>query len=108
MAQGILYVPTLAVTSHYFHQRRTLAMSLVTAGSSLGSVVNPIMLNNLFNRSVGFANGVRISAAFVSILLLIACLLIRTRLEPPKNPTSYLSVGKDIIHDVPFCITYVG
>ena len=108
VAQGILYVPTVAVTSQYFRQRRTLAMSFVAAGSSLGSVVHPIMLNNLFNRSVGFANGVRISAAFVSVLLFIACLLIRTRLEPPKNPASHLSVGKGIVHDVPFCITCVG
>ena len=108
VAQGMLYVPSLAVASHYFCQRRTLAMSLVAAGSSLGSVVHPIMLNNLFNRSVGFANGVRISAAFVSVLLLIACLLIRTRLEPPKNPTRYLSVGKGIVHDVPYCMMCVG
>ena len=108
VAQGMLYVPTMAVASQYFRQRRTLAMSLISTGSSLGSVVHPIMLNKLFNRSVGFANGVRISAAFVSVLLLIACLLIRTRLEPPKNPTSYLSVGKDMVHDVPFCIMCVG
>ncbi|KAF8557263.1 MFS general substrate transporter [Imleria badia] len=108
IAQGLLYVPTLAVVAHYFHQRRTLAMSLATSGSSLGSIVHPIMLNYLFNRSVGFANGVRISAAFVSALLLSACLLIRTRLEPPKNPANYLSIGKGIIHDVPYCIMCAG
>ncbi|KAI9570489.1 MFS general substrate transporter [Boletus coccyginus] len=108
VAQGILYVPTLAVVSHYFRQHRTLAMCLVSTGSALGSVVHPIMLNNLFNRSVGFATGVRISAAFVSVLLLIACVLIRTRLEPPKNPASYLSVGKGIVHDVPYCLMCVG
>ncbi|KAF8557262.1 MFS general substrate transporter [Imleria badia] len=108
IAQGLLYVPTMAVVSHYFHQRRTLAMSLAAAGSSLGSVIHPIMLNYLFNRSVGFANGVRISAAFVSALLVSACLLIRTRLEPPKNPANYLSIGKAIIYDVPYCIMCAG
>ena len=82
-------------------------MCLVASGTSLGSVVHPIMLNNLFSR-VGFANGVRISAAFVSVLLLVACVLIRTRLEPPENPASYLSVGKGIVHDVPFCLMCVG
>jgi len=66
------------------------------------------MLNYLINRSVGFANGVRISAAFVSVLLLIACVLMRTRLEPPENPASYLSVGKGIVHDLPFCIMCIG
>ncbi|KAN0076916.1 Major facilitator superfamily domain containing protein [Tylopilus felleus] len=108
LAQGIVYVPSMAVVSHYFSRRRTLAMSLVAAGSSLGAIIHPIMLNNLFNRGVGFANGVRISAAFLSVLLLIACLLIRTRLEPPKNPTNYLSVGKGILHDLPFCMMCVG
>ncbi|KAG6376456.1 MFS general substrate transporter [Boletus reticuloceps] len=108
IAQGMLFVPTVAVVSHYFHKRRTLAMSLVASGSSLGAIVHPVMLNNLFNRGVGFANGVRISAAFVSVLLLIACLLIRTRLEPPKYPANYLSVGKGVLHDMPFCIMCIG
>ncbi|KAH0827063.1 MFS general substrate transporter [Lanmaoa asiatica] len=108
IAQGLLYVPTMAVVSHYFSQRRTLAMSLTASGASLGAIVHPIMLNNLFNRSVGFANGVRISAAFISVLLLIACLLIRTRLEPHKHPANYLSVGKGVFHDVPFCVMSIG
>ena len=108
IAQGMLYVPTLAVISHYFCQRRTLAMSLVASRPSLGAMVHLIMLNSLFNHSVGFANGVRISATFISVLLLIACLLIRTRLEPPRNPATYLSVGRGIVYDAPFCIMCVG
>ena len=75
IAQGMLYVPTLAVISHYFCQRRTLAMSLVASRPSLGAMVHLIMLNSLFNHSVGFANGVRISATFISVLLLIAVFL---------------------------------
>ncbi|KIJ69000.1 hypothetical protein HYDPIDRAFT_80918 [Hydnomerulius pinastri MD-312] len=108
IAQGLMYVPSIAVVSHYFRQRRTLAMTLVASGSSLGSVIHPIMLNNLFNRGVGFANGVRISAAFVSVLLLIACLLMRTRLDPPKNTANYLAVARGAIRDVPFCLMTVG
>ena len=83
-------------------------MSLVACGASLGSIIHPVMLNYLFNRSVGFANGVRISATFVSVLLLVACLLMRTRLEPPRNPADYLSIGKSIIHDAPFCVMCIG
>ncbi|KAF8136727.1 major facilitator superfamily domain-containing protein [Boletus edulis] len=76
IAQGTLYVPTVAVVSHHFHKRRTLAMSLVASGTPLGAIVHPVMLNNLLTAA----------AAFISILLLIACLLIRTRLEPPNVP----------------------
>lgn len=108
LAQGLVYIPTIAVASQYFRQRRTLAMSLVACGSSLGSVVHPIMLNYLFNKSVGFANGVRISAALNSALLFVACLLIRTRLGPPKHPANYLSVGRGIINDLPFCLMSIG
>jgi len=108
IAQGLLYIPSMAVVSHHFQQRRTLAMSLVACGSSIGSIVHPIMLNYLFNRSVGFANGVRTSAAFISVMLFVACLLMRTRLDPPQSRVSYLSVGRRMVHDVPFCIMGVG
>jgi len=108
IAQGLMYIPAVAVVSHYFQQRRTLAMSLVSCGSAVGSIINPIMLNYLFNRGVGFANGVRISAAFISALLLVACLLMRTRLEPPKHHVNYITVGRGIIYDVPFCIMSIG
>ncbi|KAG9318805.1 major facilitator superfamily domain-containing protein [Chiua virens] len=108
ISQGFLYVPTLSVLSHYFQKRRTFAMSLVTSGSSLGAIIHPIMLNYLFNRGVGFANGVRISAAFISVLLLIACSLTRTRLEPPQHPTNCLSVGRGVIRDPFFCLACIG
>ncbi|KAH7889302.1 major facilitator superfamily domain-containing protein [Phlebopus sp. FC_14] len=104
IAEGLMYVPSVAVVSHHFRRRRTLAMTLVASGSPLGSMIHPIMLNYLFHNRVGFANGVRISAALVSILLFIACLLMRTRLEPPKNPTNYLTVAKHAIRDAPYMI----
>jgi len=108
LAQGLLFVPTMAVVSQYFCQRRTLAMSLVISGTSIGSLIHPIMLNYLFNSRVGFANGVRISATMVTVLLLIACLLMRTRLEATKKSPDYISVGRRIAHDVPFCLMCVG
>jgi len=83
---GILYVPGLAVLSHHFHNRRAMAMTLVATGSSLGSIVHPIMLNNTLHGSLGFAKATRISAGMVSILLLTACILIRTRTPPSNQP----------------------
>ena len=83
-------------------------MSLITSGASFGATIHPIVLNYLFNRSAGFNEGTRIDAAFVSVFLFVACLFIRTRLEPPKNPANYLSVGKGIVRDVPFLIMCAG
>ncbi|KAJ6500286.1 hypothetical protein DFH09DRAFT_944985 [Mycena vulgaris] len=50
----------------------------------LGVVIHPITLNNTFH-SRGFANAVRASAGLVSGLLIISCLLMRTR-YPPTTP----------------------
>jgi MFS family permease len=84
---GLIYVPSVAVISHYFRKKRTLAMAIVACGTSLGSIVHPIMLNNTLHSSFGFANSVRASAGLVTGMLLIACCLMRTRLPPPTKPT---------------------
>jgi len=82
---GLIYVPAISVVSHYFSTRRAIAMGIAASGSSVGALIHPIMLNHLFNNpSVGFANGVRASAGLNTVLLLIACLLMRTRLPPKK------------------------
>lgn len=80
IAYGILFIPALSVSSHYFRIRRSSAMGVVFAGmfpvlyplrayavlsngmpsgSSIGGVIYPIMLNQLFNGKAGFAWGVR-------------------------------------------------
>ncbi|KAG1837692.1 major facilitator superfamily domain-containing protein [Suillus subalutaceus] len=102
IASGLVYVPSIAVVSHYFRRRRTLAMTFVASGSSLGAVIHPIMLNNLLNGRLGFGNGVRASAGFVSVLLLIACLCMRTRLDPPMTPANYIVAAKKCIRDTGF------
>ncbi|KAG1842636.1 major facilitator superfamily domain-containing protein [Suillus subalutaceus] len=108
IALGLVYVPSLAVVSHYFRRRRTLAMTFVASGSSLGAVIHPIMLNNLLNGRLGFGNGVRASAGFVSVLLLIACLCMRTRLDPPMTSVNYIVAAKKCIRDVPFIFAIAG
>lgn len=108
IAEGLLYVPSITVVSHYFCRRRTLAMTLVACGAPIGAIVHPIMLNNLINGRLGFANGVRISAAFVTLMLLGACSLMRTRLVPPKMTTNYWVVAKNAARDVPFSIMTIA
>lgn len=83
-------------------------MSFVTLGSSLGAIVHPIMLNNLLNGRAGFAGGVRASAALVSGLLLIACLCMRTRLDPPATKVDYLAAAKKSFRDVPLMFMIAG
>jgi len=72
IAQGLLYLPSLAIVGHHFTRRRTLVMGIVASGASVGGIVHPIMLNLLFNGRIGFQNGVRISAGMNGALLMIA------------------------------------
>ncbi|KAE9402331.1 MFS general substrate transporter [Gymnopus androsaceus JB14] len=84
IAQGLTYLPSVALVSHYFMQHRALAMTIVASGSSMGSIIQPIMLNNLLNTH-GFKTAAVANAALITGLLLWACLLMRTRLPPPSS-----------------------
>ncbi|OBZ66090.1 Riboflavin transporter MCH5 [Grifola frondosa] len=86
LGAGMIYVPSVAVVSHYFQRRRALAMMIVASGSSFGAVIHPIMLNNMLNNGrFSFGTAIRASAGLVSGLLLVACVLMRTRLPPPQK-----------------------
>ncbi|KAF8809866.1 MFS general substrate transporter [Phlegmacium glaucopus] len=92
LGSGMLFVPSIAVVSHYFKKQQTLAMSFVAAGSSLGSLIHPILLNNLLPR-VGYGKTTLFSAALVTFILVIACILMR---PPLPTPTSRPSIMKSI------------
>ncbi|KAF8702195.1 hypothetical protein AX14_014482 [Amanita brunnescens Koide BX004] len=105
LSVGLSYSPSLAIMSHYFKRRRTLALGLVSGGSSLGAIIHPIMLNRLFNGPVGFHNGVRISAALNVTLLLVANFICTTRL-PPKTTKSRLQL-LDFVRDPPYVLLVI-
>ncbi|KAG1767668.1 major facilitator superfamily domain-containing protein [Suillus occidentalis] len=107
IGMGLTYAPSIAVVSQHFSKKRTLVMSLVTSGTPLGSMVHPIMLNRLLNGTVGFARGVRASAGFVSALLLIACLFMRTR-GLPVPTVGYTAVVRKCSREVLFILMTIG
>jgi MFS family permease len=104
---GLTYTPSIAVVSQHFSKRRTMVMSVVTSGTPLGSMIHSIILNHLLNGTVGFARGVRASAGFVSVSLMIACLSMRTRgLVAPT--VSYTTVVRKCSHEVLFILMTIG
>ena len=107
-AAGLLYVPSMAIVSHYFDKRREQVMTFASSGAYLGAVVHPIMLNNTINGQLGFANGVRASAGLISGLLLIACLLMRTRLPPSESRVDFLVAAKKCGRDSAFIFGCLG
>ena len=98
----------MAVVSHYFDKRRAQVMTFASSGAYLGAVVHPIMLNNTLNGQLGFANGVRASAGLISGLLLIACLLMRTRLPPSESSTNFIVAAKKCGRDSAFIFGCLG
>lgn len=82
-------------------------MSIVAAGSSLGAIIHPIMLNNLFIR-IGFHNAVLASAGMNTGLLIIACLLMRTRLPPPAEIPPLWKSLKKFAKDGPYVAAALG
>ncbi|KAJ7718869.1 MFS general substrate transporter [Mycena maculata] len=105
---GIVYIPSVAVVSHYFHKRRALAMSIVASGSSFGAVIHPIMLNNTLHSSLGFGNSVCISAALISGLLITACLLMRPRLPPAHHDPEFWKSIRRFSHDRTYILATIG
>lgn len=106
----------------------------MTAGSSLGGVIWPIMLNHLINNGAGFAWAVRLDAAlfivarqaarcptnaapsqlrasaFITLTLLsIANLIMKTRLPSRKERANYVAPSiRSILIDVPYILCIIG
>ncbi|KAF4612666.1 hypothetical protein D9613_011882 [Agrocybe pediades] len=62
----LVYIPSFALVSHHFKNRRALAMGLLAANSPFGGVIYSIMLNQLIHSKTGFGWGIRASA-FLSL-----------------------------------------
>ncbi|KIK53750.1 hypothetical protein GYMLUDRAFT_232626 [Collybiopsis luxurians FD-317 M1] len=109
IATGAMYVPSIAIIAHHFTTKRALAMGIVVAGSQLGAIAFPIMLNNLIHGSVGFANGIRASAGVFGGSFIIGLLLMRTRLPPkPRGSLSFLGAVKLMSRDFAYMVAVLG
>ncbi|KAJ3555409.1 hypothetical protein NP233_g12213 [Leucocoprinus birnbaumii] len=106
---GMIYVPSFALISHWFNKRRDLAMPLTTAGVSLGSIVTPIMVNQLLLKpSLTFATATRLHATLMTAVLLIACVLMRPRLPFSTKHAKLLESLKRFMRDWAYILTAVG
>ncbi|KAI6037517.1 MFS general substrate transporter [Pisolithus marmoratus] len=109
IGMGIIMLPALSVTSHYFCRRRAVAMGVVIAGSSTGAVVYSILLNNLLNGKVGFPWGVR-TAAFIDLAFLLTTnVVMKTRLPSRRETPNAKPVNmRAILSDGGYWLCVVG
>lgn len=79
---SLIFTPSVSAIGHWFNVKRANATGIAAAGGSVGGVLFPLMLQKLFT-NLGWAWGLRIQGFIFLILVIIANLLIRSRL-PPK------------------------
>lgn len=90
----------------WFLKRRALAIGIVAAGSSLGGVIFPIMINHLIPE-VGYGWAIRISALLILILLLVGNLTLKTRFAPSPKPLKLYQYFKPLT-ETPYLLTTIA
>jgi MFS family permease len=109
LGSGITFVPSLAVVSEYFKKRQATAISVVFMGLSLGSILTPIMVNNMLQKSnLGFSTAIRIHAGVLTFLLILGCVLIKPRLPPPKTQANLCSCLRKFSREKTYIILLAG
>jgi MFS family permease len=105
----MMYIPSVAIVSQYFDKRRGMVLPLVAIGVSLGATLTPILVNNLLQtRNLSFSVATKIHATFVTLLLVICCLLVQPRIPPPKSHASLIACFKRFSRDKAFVIMTTG
>ncbi|KAH9831896.1 Major Facilitator Superfamily [Teratosphaeria destructans] len=85
---SLIFTPAISVIGHYFLVGRANATGIAAAGGSVGGIIFPLMLQSLFPK-VGWGWATRVQGFISIVLLIVANLLIRSRL-PPKPGGSVL------------------
>ncbi|UNI25007.1 hypothetical protein JDV02_010716 [Purpureocillium takamizusanense] len=81
---SFLFYPSITALGTWFLKHRALAFGIITAGSSIGGVVLPIMVNHLIAR-IGFGWAMRTTSFVFLGLLTIGNLTIKSRLPPSRR-----------------------
>ncbi|KAL3466970.1 major facilitator superfamily domain-containing protein [Aspergillus heterothallicus] len=102
---GIAYIPALVVISTYFTTKRPIAIGVASIGSSVGSVVFPIMFRQL-QPKIGFPWTVR-CIAFINLLLAIFTCLVLCR-RPGEKIGARSLIEKRAFKDLPFMLFSVS
>lgn len=104
----LINTPCVASIGHFFLAKRGNATGIAMTSGSIGGIIFPLMLQKLFPM-VGFAWATRILGFILLFLLIIANLLVRSRL-PRKPMASFRSISPDltVFKDIPFALVALG
>ncbi|PWY75062.1 MFS monocarboxylate transporter [Aspergillus heteromorphus CBS 117.55] len=105
MGGGITYIPALVVISSHFTTKRPIAIGCASIGSSVGSVIFPIMFRRL-QPHINFPWSVR-CIAFINLFLAFITCVILCRRPGTKTRTRNLIEWKALTH-IPFMLLSVS
>ncbi|TKA73865.1 hypothetical protein B0A55_04478 [Friedmanniomyces simplex] len=104
-ASMIFYPAMSTITTWFFHERGA-AFGIIAAGSSLGGVIFPIMVQRLIVE-VGFGWAMRTAAFLILALMVVANLTVKSRLPPFKKPWGIKEFVVPL-NEVPFDLVTFG
>ena len=109
LGTSLIFTPAVSSIAHFFLRKRATATGLATTGGSIGGIVFPLMLQRLFSL-VGYRWATRILAFVFLFQLIIANILIRSRLPPPPKGSLGSSIWPDwrIFKQGTFVLTTAG
>lgn len=81
---SFIYAPSTAVVAHWFLKRRATAVGLVVCGAGFGTIIYPIMFENLL-KTLSYRDTMLVIAGFNFVLMFPSIFLMKPRL-PPHDP----------------------
>ncbi|KAL3421571.1 MFS monocarboxylate transporter [Phlyctema vagabunda] len=104
LGDGLVFCPSLALLSTYFSTKRSLALGITSAGSGIGGLVFPAIVQQLLPK-IGFAWTVRVLGFVVLGTSALTIALTKTRL-PPRKTGKLIEWG--VFCEPPFAIFTAG
>lgn len=105
IGSSLIFTPAVASIGHFFMTRRATATGIAATGGSIGGIIFPLTLQSLFPR-LGWAWAIRIMGFISLSLLVIAIVLVRSRLPPKRNASA--RPDPLIFKDLGFSLTTAG
>ncbi|KAK2601903.1 hypothetical protein QQS21_004590 [Conoideocrella luteorostrata] len=103
---SILFFAGVTAVSTWFVRHRALALGITVAGSSLGGVIFPIMVNHL-NPRIGFPWTMRICAFLILGLCIFANFTVKSRLQHSPKPVNLDDYWRPL-REAPFATFTLG
>ncbi|MCJ1249423.1 hypothetical protein MMC30_006647 [Trapelia coarctata] len=104
-SSAIFYAATCAVSTWFFHHR-ALALGIIAAGSGLGGMIFPILVEHLLPK-IGFPWTMRVAAFLILALLVPAHVTVKSRLSPTPHPFIIRAFVKPL-RELPFALMAIG